>query len=153
MTCIYIYICTYIHYIHTCSSAYFHPSMHIYICTPTSIHPYIQIHLCMSTYMHKWMTTYINVFLHTCTHIFMYTLIHNHAGLPTYILRYIYTHACLPTYLHTYGLLCPYICTCIHTYMIHAHIHTSIDQCIWIPTSIHMDLHTYISCMHTSLHL
>ena len=52
----------------------------------------------------------------------------------------------LVAYIHTYGFLPPQIYTCIYTYMIHAHICTSIDSCMstYLPTFIHTYVHTYI---------
>ena len=51
--CVYICICVCAHtYIHSCSSAYIHPSMHI--CLPTSIHPYIHTESCMYVYIHAY---------------------------------------------------------------------------------------------------
>ena len=106
----------------------------LYPCMPTYIDAHKHIYSCKHKY----------IIIHVCLHIYfdMYT--------------YIQKHACLPTNIHTYGFLPPYICTCIHTYMVHVHILASIDLCmsmylhIYIPTyscmstCINMDINTYI---------
>ena len=63
-----------------------------------------------------------------------------------YLQQHAFITVCLPTYINIYGFLLPYICACIHTYMICAQILTCIEY-EGLPTYIDMYLatHSYMS--------
>ena len=120
--------------------------MYAYIC----MHIYTYIHSCSSAYIYTSMYTYIHMYIHTC----LPTCINTDSCLYAYKHAYIhvYTHACLSTYINTHIYACTYkyIIILLPTYILQIHIgiyrlmYLCLDTYIWILTSIHMYIQTYI---------
>ena len=82
---------------------------------------YVCLHTCIYTCMDSYMSAYMH------THTYIYSSTHKyiilHVSLHTYLDTYSNNDsACLPIYMYMHGFLPQYMCRCIHTYMVHAHI-------------------------------
>ena len=85
-TCIYIYICTYVNYVHDIY-------IHTYRYTCTYIHLSLYIYICK--YIHLQYLIYIYIYMHTSLiheYVYMYICIYICMYIYIYIHIYIYTH-------------------------------------------------------------